>query len=224
MPYLDNITPATVPTSTSYYWLLAEISLRRLLNRARHAATRLSPGMSSQAAARLASRLQNFEHQLQQWLQCLPPQLAFPVPPDDLPAPGEIELIKLTRERYVEVHELLCRAYLYMCIHCTDLSPLQKLEYGYKASLGLRFNVYRVRTERPFFRHTGSWGACRLRFNHALCLLAAVRGRQLPSMEYVVVPGEWRECVTQVRDRLALWSEQGAGIPELVVLLDWLSV
>jgi hypothetical protein len=38
----------------------------------------------------------------------------------------------------------------------------------------------------------------------------------------VVVPGEWRECVGNVRDRLALWSEQGAGIPELVVLLDWL--
>lgn len=70
----------------------------------------------------------------------------------------------------------------------------------------------------------GSWIACRVRCNQALCLVAAARGRErgLASAQGVTVPPAWRECVGAVRDRLAVWADQGAGVPELVVLLDWL--
>lgn len=209
----------------SYYFYLAEISLRRLLNRTRTAATLLSPSITSQTASRLADTLQNLEEQLQQWLECLPPALRFNLPPDTFPAHDESELVKLVRERYVEVREILCRAYLYMCLHGgSRLLPSQIESFGARASAGLRLSVYRIQTEVPFFRHPGSWGACRVRFNHALCLIAAHRGkdRNMESAAWVVVPPLWRECVSMVQDRLQAWSHEGAGISEMCIILDWL--
>ena len=215
----------TQSTASSYYYYLAQISLRRLLNRVRNAATLLSPTIDSLTASRLADTLQKLEDQLQQWLDCLPPSIRFEVPPDSWPPQDEPELVKLTRERYVEVRELLCRAYLFMCLHGgVRLTRSQAEAFGAHASAGLRLSVYRIETENPFFRHPGSWGACRVRFNHALCLIAATRGKQagVESAVHLVVPSKWRECVGMVRHRLEIWSDQGGGIRELGMLLDWL--
>lgn len=222
---MSQESPSFQTTEASYYFYLAEISLRRLLNRTRTAATMLSPTIDSPTATRLGDTLQNLENQLQQWLECLPPALRFNLPPDAFPSPDESELVKLVRERYVEVREILCRAYLYMCLHGgTRLTPSQIESFGARASAGLRLSVYRIQTEVPFFRHPGSWGACRVRFNHALCLIAAVRGTELnvESAACVVVPPLWRECVSMVEDRLQAWSNEGAGISEMGVILDWL--
>ncbi|KKP04309.1 hypothetical protein THAR02_03586 [Trichoderma harzianum] len=212
-------------TTLSYYYYLAEISLRRLLNRTRSAATVLSPNIDSLTASQLADTLQKLEGQLQQWLDCLPPALRFHIPPDSRPSPDEPELVKLMRERYAEVRELLCRAYLYMCLHGgMRLTRSQVETFGAHASLGLRLSIYRIQTENAFFRHPGSWGACRVRFNHALCLIAAFRGKQagVESAAHVVVPPLWRECVGMVQERLETWGDQGGGIREMAVLLDWL--
>lgn len=222
---LHHDSPSRVSAPASHYYFLAEISLRRLLNRARHAATMLSPCIDSYTAAQLANTMHQLEDQLQQWLECLPPTLRFNIPPDSWPPPDEPELVKLMRERYVEVRELLYRVFLYICLHGgTRLTHTQAKTYGAKASAGLRLSVYRVQTERPFFRHAGSWIACRVRFNQALCLTAAARGRELgiESAAYIVVPPTWRECVGMVRDRLETWSDQGGGVGNLAVLLNWL--
>lgn len=222
----SNDTPAAETTPLSYYYFLAEISLRRLLNRVRHAAARLSPDIDASTASQLADTFQQLELQLQQWLECLPPSLRFSPPPDSLPPQNEPELVKLMRERYVEVRELLCRAFLYICIHGgSRFTPGQARAYGAKATAGLRLSVYRIQTEKPFFRHAGSWIACRVRFNQALCLLAAVRSKELrtESATFVKIPRDWWDCVQAVRDRLETWSDQGGGVPELVTLLKWLT-
>lgn len=130
------------------------------------------------------------------------------------------------RERYVEVRELLSRAFLYICLHAgSRLTPVQARNYGLKASAGLRLSVYRIKTEKPFFRHAGSWIACRVRFNQALCLFAAVRSKELrlDSAAFVKVPPNWWECVQAVQKRLETWSDQGAGTEELATLLRWLT-
>jgi hypothetical protein len=213
----------TIPPS--HYFFLAEVSLRRLLNRTRHAVTGLSRGVDSVSAARITETLRHLRVDLQQWLDCRPPALQFNVPPNAWPEPVENELTKLMRERYVEVSELMHRAYLYICLHGgTRLSPGQMHEFGAEASAGLRMNVYRIRTEKPFWRHAGSWISSRVRFNHALCLLAAARGKDMgiASMAYVELPPDWFECVSLVQERLAVWSDQGGGIMEMAGLLDWI--
>lgn len=181
--------------------------------------------IDSFAAAKITDTLRHLQDQLQQWLECLPAALQFNIPPESWPAPEETELIKLMRERYVEVCELLCRGYLYICLHGgTRLTQDQMQIYGAQASAGLRLSIYRIRTEMPFFRHAGSWMACRVRFNQALCLIAAARGKELgvASAVYVDVPLDWRECVGLVQERLEIWSDQGGGIPEMAQIVRWL--
>jgi hypothetical protein len=45
---------------------------------------------------------------------------------------------------------------------------------------------------------------------------------QRPSTEYVNIPPDWAECVRVVIERLKIWGEEGGGIKELSVLLEWL--
>lgn len=201
----SSVHEQPIEDSPSYYYYLAEISLRRLLNRARNAVVILSPDIDSATASILAEKLCKLDYQLEQWLEYLPPVLRFNRPLECLPPPNEPELVKLVRERYVEVRELLCRAHLYLCLHCgTTLNREQARLYGAKASEGLALSVYRIQTENPFFRHPGSWGACRVRFNHSLCLIAAFRGKVngISSAEYVVVPPAWADSVRVVIERL----------------------
>jgi hypothetical protein len=84
--------------------------------------------------------------------------------------------------------------------------------------------VYRIETENPFFRHSGSWGSCRIRFNHALCLIAAFRAKSndTNSAAYISLPPTWADSVFSVIERLNIWSEEGAGIRELGLILEWL--
>ncbi|KAL4940754.1 hypothetical protein BDV06DRAFT_15530 [Aspergillus oleicola] len=209
--------------STPYYYYLAEISMRRLLNRVRNTVRLLSPNLDMTTIKQISGTLSHLEDQLHQWVICLPPTLRFNMPLESRPPQKEPELVKLVRERYVEVRELLCRAYLYLCIH-TSLDREAAAIYGTKATESLLLAVYRVQNEVPFFRHPGSWGACRVRFNHALCLIAAFRAKidEIPSAEYVSLPVSWAGCVRVVIERLKVWGQEGGGIKELSILLDWL--
>jgi hypothetical protein len=220
----DKSTIDRVPMS--HYYFLAEISLRRLLNRIRHAATALNPNMDSDTVVSVAENITQLEEQLQQWLICLPSCLQFRLPPDDPPAAEEPELVKLMRERYAEVLEVLCRAFLYICIHAPAcLSADQARDYGARASTGLRLNIYRVQTERPYYRHAGSWIGCRVRFNQALCLLAAVRAKAagIASAAHIFVPADWEDCVNGVKERLETWTDEGGGVQQLSEILVWLT-
>lgn len=93
-----------------------------------------------------------------------------------------------------------------------------------RATESLLLAVYRIQNEVPFFRHPGSWGACRVRFNHALCLIAAFRAKvdEVSSAEYVSLPVSWAGCVRVVIERLTIWGQEGGGIKELSILLSWL--
>ncbi|KAL2827201.1 hypothetical protein BDW59DRAFT_171490 [Aspergillus cavernicola] len=220
-----NVHSPSVPTleSTSYYYYLAEISMRRLLNRVRNTVRILSPNIDIPTIKQFSGTLSHLEDQLHQWVICLPPALRFNMPLESRPLPQEPELVKLVRERYVEVRELLCRAYLYLCIH-TPLDRELAAMYGPKATEALLLAVYRVQNEVPFFRHPGSWGACRVRFNHALCLIAGFRAKvdEIPSAEYVSLPVSWVNYVRVVIERLKIWGQEGGGIKELSILLEWL--
>ncbi|KAF7715298.1 Fungal Zn(2)-Cys(6) binuclear cluster domain-containing protein [Penicillium ucsense] len=221
--WTTSILPSTDSEATSSYYFLSEIFLRRLLNRIRNAVCVLSPEIDGSSVQALVNTLTQLEGQLRQWVDCLPPSLRFDMPLESPPRLHEEELMKLARERYVEVRELLCRVYLYLCIH-VPLEPEMASLYGAKASESLQLSVYRIRHEVPFFRHPGSWGACRVRFNHALCLIAGFRAKLMrcPSAEYVEIPPDWADCVRAVIMRLKIWGNEGGGIKELSELLEWL--
>ncbi|KAL7785440.1 hypothetical protein V8C43DRAFT_317729 [Trichoderma afarasin] len=207
----------------SSYYCLADISLRRLMNRIRNAIRILSPDVDTPVIEHLTFTLSKLEGQLQQWIDCLPASLKFSLPLTSQPPADEHELVRLVRERYVEARELLCRPFLYLCIH-VPLEHRLIQPYGKRASEALQLAVYRIQTENPFFRHPGSWGSCRIRFNHALCLIAAIRAkaRGVEAAAHITIPPTSVDSIHVVIERLQVWSEEGAGTGELSLLLEWL--
>ncbi|KAL6822573.1 hypothetical protein J3E69DRAFT_337485 [Trichoderma sp. SZMC 28015] len=207
----------------SSYYCLADISLRRLMNRIRNAIRILSPDVETPVIEHLTFTLSKLEGQLQQWIDCLTASLKFSLPLTSQPPADEHELVRLVRERYVEARELLCRPFLYLCIH-VPLEHRLIQPYGKRASEALQLAVYRIQTENPFFRHPGSWGSCRIRFNHALCLIAAIRAkaRGVEAAAHINIPPTSVDSIHAVIERLQVWSEEGAGTGELSLLLEWL--
>ncbi len=178
--------------------------------------------MSTPDIQKFSQALVKHEHQLQRWVECLPVALQFAMPLRLEPPSEEPELVQLLRERYTQAYELLRRPYLYLCLHA-HLDP-ELLEIStQRANDCLQLAVYRLRTERPFYRHPGSWGSCRIRFNHALCLVAAAKAKSTcwESARYVELPPTWEGSVRMAIDRLRTWQEEGAGLPELSILLEW---
>jgi hypothetical protein len=76
--------PLETEAASSYYYL-AEISLRRLMNRVRNAIKILSENIDTSAIEQLAYTLFNLEEQLQQWTDCLPPAIQFSPPVESQP-------------------------------------------------------------------------------------------------------------------------------------------
>ncbi|KIW55079.1 hypothetical protein PV05_07391 [Exophiala xenobiotica] len=105
------------PTTASSFYYLAEISLRRLLNRIRNSLGSLNPRMSTPDIQKFSQALAKHEHQLQRWVECLPVALQFAMPLRLEPPSEEPELVQLLRERYTQAYELLRRPYLYLCLH-----------------------------------------------------------------------------------------------------------
>lgn len=213
----QNIEPA------STYSYLAEILLRRLLNRIRNSLGSLYQTSSTGDIRSLTDELTKHEDSIQQWYECLRSSLRFALP-HELEHPGqEDELVQLIRERYMQALELLRRPYLYLCSH-TQLDDEMRELCTSRANECLRLAAYGLQTEKPFCRHPGSWGSCRMRFNHALCLIAASKAKATgrESARDLELPPSWEGLVRLAIDRLKVWQEEGAGIAELSILLEWL--
>jgi hypothetical protein len=171
----------------------------------------------------LINDLNKHEDSLQQWYDCLPPSLSSTLP-HELEHPGqEDELVQLLRERYMQALEQLRRPYLYFCLHVQLDDETRELSTQ-RANECLRLAAYRLQTEKPFCRHPGSWGSCRIRFNHALFSVAAFKGKAMgrESAQDLQLPPSWEGLVRLAIDRLKVWQTEDAGIAELSILLEWL--
>ncbi|KAI5780042.1 hypothetical protein EDC01DRAFT_730818 [Geopyxis carbonaria] len=193
----------------SWFYYLAEIALRRLLNRIINTWDAPSPPSTSAPTHDLHPSLSlpemvtivtEFEDQLHGWYTSLPPALSFPVNAVLLAD----ELLQHIRSRFIRIHEILYRPFIYHCIHHAPASPaLRRL-----AEKGLWYMfLVTMNGSATRHRHQGTFYACRAHSACCLTLLAAaIAGAGAPPEERLELPEGWMRGVDRTIALLGQWE------------------
>ncbi|KAG4292412.1 hypothetical protein FPRO06_13665 [Fusarium proliferatum] len=100
----------------AWYYFLADIAARHLINRIVDAKVEISDSPSEVQANSLLRSYEVFGSQLQDWYLSLPPEISFP--PPDATISSESNIYKrILRSRYLFIKELLCRPFLRLCLN-----------------------------------------------------------------------------------------------------------
>ncbi|KAL7267677.1 hypothetical protein RUND412_009724 [Rhizina undulata] len=202
-------TPSTAPdlgkdlvtTDTqvrSWYYYLAEIALRRLLNRVQNTWCH-RPQIPHSEMLEVAS---DFEDQLDQWYHSLPEALKFPLNGILL----DDELLQHLRSRYLRIQEMVYSPFIKAVIH--DHAAAAKERMRECAERGLQvLLLVTMNGSSTAHRHHGTWYACRGHSAASLILLAvALRNRGVEGPGVVRLPDGWLVGVERTEKLLDVWA------------------
>lgn len=229
----------SVGSERCWYYYLADIAARHLLNRL----LRAEPDEQQQQQAtasgiqRMLARADMIEGQVASWHESLPPTLRFAVPDSDappeseadpglLPEPVPDELTLILRYRYFSLRELVGRPFVRLCVEAPaeQLLSLRRLHPSTHArvvalaSQSLRYCMLKLHLP-PAFRHQGLWLALRSVTSATLILSAANRTLRSRSqvageepLQGLRLPRGWRErCFNAVEAMEPFWQEAQGG-------------
>ncbi|OBT96756.2 hypothetical protein VE01_04224 [Pseudogymnoascus verrucosus] len=210
----------------TWYYYLAEIACRHLINRIIEATQLKILDPSAAGIERMLRDLEMFETQVNDWYLSLPPSIKFPHPFGTI-QPLEDEINQLLRARYLGIRELCCRPFVELVIN-NDLSnmPSELLaKVGGIASQGLQYCMFRLQAVPPQYRHHGLWFQLPNSTTCALILLAADRARhelQPNAIEHIKMPQGWREQILTTHDLLAgYWKSRQGSVWAYFQVFQW---
>lgn len=226
-PNLDNEIPddaESIIQRRSWYYYLAEIASRHLLNRVLQAQPSTQP-RTPKAIRCMLGKVHIFRSQLEDWYNSLPPSLSFPPPLRDI-VPLDDELSQLLRGRYLSILELCYRPFVQLCVSGPlDIEPDLLAQVADAASRNLEYCVIRLQGTRTPNRHHGLWFILRLVTTMSLVLVAADRARRdqaLNGARMLRMPEGWREQMMYTRELFArYWGDRRGGIYQCSQILDW---
>ncbi|KDN71490.1 hypothetical protein CSUB01_07583 [Colletotrichum sublineola] len=102
---------ALIAEQRCWYYYLAEISARHLINRIKQAQKRSPLNLTDAGIDRMLEVFEVFEAQLAEWYEQLPPAISFQVPTGEI-YPLADDLCQALRARYLTIRELLCRPFV----------------------------------------------------------------------------------------------------------------
>lgn len=191
----------------SWLFYLAEISLRRLSSRVCNEILQLHRNADSNMAflRELASIVPDYEAQVHQWADSLPPELSIAGSPA-----GDNVCIYVLRGHFVNFFETIYWPFVmaYLAFLEGRVVPLQHVQQF--AAKGLYYHIRRIHVNEPGFlhRHHGTWPMIRGSFRSVIVLLgAALSGSEMPD--------GWLDAAHQVVSLLGIWED------EVPYLSDW---
>ncbi|CVL07529.1 uncharacterized protein FMAN_16246 [Fusarium mangiferae] len=210
----------------AWYYFLADIAARHLINRIIDAKVEISGCPSEAQANSLLRSYEVFGSQLQDWYLSLPPEISFP--PPDATISSESNIYKrILRSRYLFIKELLCRSFVRLCLNY-DLKLPSALddEIVRIASLGLQYCAWRLKAvDRMNKLDHGLWIWIRNSTACSMILIGAARSLQSQSATAsgrLVLPGDWRETVVSFLHGLEKYShETRGGVASCYRLVTW---
>ncbi|KAF5681373.1 transcriptional regulatory STB4 [Fusarium denticulatum] len=210
----------------AWYYFLADIAARHLINRIIDAKVEISACPSEAQARSLLRSYEVFGSQLQDWYLSLPPEISFP-PPDATISPETNIYKRILRSRYLFIKELLCRPFVRLCLNYElELPNALDDEIVSIASLGLQYCAWRLKAvDRMNKLDHGLWIWIRNSTACSMILIGAARSRQFRSSTVsgrLLLPEDWRETVVAFLHGLEKYShETRGGVASCYRLVAW---
>ncbi|KAJ4132047.1 hypothetical protein NW765_013859 [Fusarium oxysporum] len=210
----------------AWYYFLADIAARHLINRIVDAKVEISGCPSEVQARTLLRSYEVFGSQLQDWYLSLPPEISFP-PPDATISPESNIYKRILRSRYLFIKELLCRPFVRLCLNYDlELPSALDDEVVSIASLGLQYCAWRLKAvDRMNKLDHGLWIWIRNSTACSMILIGAARSLQFHSVtasKRLVLPQDWREIVVSFLHGLEKYShETRGGVAACYRLVTW---
>ncbi|KAF5568026.1 transcriptional regulatory STB4 [Fusarium phyllophilum] len=210
----------------AWYYFLADIAARHLINRIVDAKVEISACPSEIQARSLLRSYEVFGSQLQDWYLSLPPEISFP-PPDSTISPETNIYKRILRSRYLFIKELLCRPFVRLCLNYDlELPSALDDEIVSIASLGLQYCAWRLKAvDRMNKLDHGLWIWIRNNTACSMILIGAARSLQFQSAiasRRLVLPEDWRETVVSFLNGLEKYChETRGGVAACYRLVTW---
>lgn len=195
-----------VDEEKSWYYYLADIAVRRILNRLMNVFYKENErswlSMSVDRMIRVAAEI---EAQLTQWQSLLPATVSSPGTCTGIFSYDIDELTHYLNVRTLEVEERLYRPFFFIAISCPYDSCLRS-EISELANRCVHTCVlYCLRSYRTH-RHHGTWYHTRQLFRMSLVILAAVKSQR------VELPADWQAALNKAITVLKYWEGEAPDV------------
>ncbi|KAK6953081.1 hypothetical protein Daesc_005381 [Daldinia eschscholtzii] len=188
---LSGLPPDIEPEEErSWFYYLAEISYRRMMNRAVVILRRNGENDWIRDIASTLKRSDDLDEQIKEWCSHIPPQINL-----DNWEVSNNELACYVRNRMLSSREWIRRPLVYYLVHQPPDDPF-----------ATRVNYHH--------RHHGTWFAARNSATRALILLSAARSGNAR------MPQQWKEAVNIARKFLQYWSGEAPDLQRAASVLE----
>ncbi|RSL43296.1 hypothetical protein CEP53_011770 [Fusarium sp. AF-6] len=208
-PVLDNLQDDIVPEEEkSWFYYLAEISYRRMMNRAIAVMARDGERGWINNIGDTIKQCKDFSEHIDIWHSHIPPQIDLK--DDEM---SNNDLAQFVKNRELSCREWIHRPLLFYVIHQSPSDPHydEALPLAQKC---LQITVKHLLRTFGHNRHHGTWYVARSCMTRALTLLAAAKSGKLP------LPEGWKEALEMARWTIHRWSTEAPDLQWAEQVLD----
>lgn len=218
------LSPGHAQTERTWYYYLAEIAARHLLNRILRNHIWNIDACTERQIRQMIAQAEEFEEQVYQWYVSLPPMFSFDIPTGYVLEDNQDELAFILRQRYLRCRELIGRPFLKLCVEQPlQIDPQLRSRMASYASQCLQSTILRNSAVSPQF-HQGTWFLLRNITSSTLLLGAAAIAQtraDLLGAQEIVVPESWKETIQGAVEIVEpYWEQNRGGLPEMKKLID----
>ncbi|UQC79176.1 vegetative cell wall protein gp1 [Colletotrichum lupini] len=202
----DDIQPEE---EKSWFYYLAEISSRRMINRAISIFGYNGEQAWTRDIAKVLEKSEEFDEHINLWCLHIPSQIHW-----QNREPSNNELVHFIQNRATSCREWIHRPFLYYVVHQPADDPwiprvMPLAEKCLELSLELLLDA------NPHHRHHGTWFMARAAMTRALLLLAAVKSNRFSRL-----PERWKQGVDTATWALQRWYGEAPDLRKAASVLE----
>ena len=209
----------------SWYYILAEIAVRHILNRLLRFQTRFDSSLDERRILQLFKDADLFTEQLGEWHRLLPPMFHFEEPKGDTLGSESDDMRFVLRYRFMQCRDLIARPFLKICFDefSHKLSLPQQQIVLQRASVCVDMCMLKMSQVRLEW-HQGIWYMLRTQAaNVAILLAVALTQHETHATvaQQLRLPEGWKDRVSQVMGKIApFWTDRDDRLAHMRLALE----
>ena len=197
-----------------WYYYLAEIAVRHLINRIMRANYTDKWPPTSKDIRKLLRHADILESQVTEWQESLPPMFQFELPTDSTADIHPDDLTQILRHRYITCRELIARPFVRICLETSpqDLDQRHRARITQLATENVRMCLLKI-SQATSHLHQGTWFGVRYLATSMLILSAVhkAKANRWSWPQEVILPADWRETSYAAVDVYTPYWNMAAG-------------